>query len=89
MKVSLCIELVSCINYNRAMIVNGERFYMVETKRGPGRPKTDTPNKDKRVSFRMEPSEYERLKDFSKERGLTVADTINRGIELVYQSACK
>lgn len=85
---SLSIELVSCINYNRVMIVKGE-VHMVETKRGPGRPKTDTPNKDKRVCFRMEPSEYERLKNFSKERGLTVADTINRGIELVYQSGCK
>lgn len=59
---------------------------MAEVKRGPGRPKTDTPNKDKRVTFRMDEASYQCLKDFSEKHDMSLADTINKGIELVYQS---
>lgn len=62
---------------------------MEEVKRGPGRPKTGKPTKDKRASFRMEEEAYERLKEFSSKRGLTVAEAINKGIELLYQSEGK
>lgn len=58
---------------------------MSEEKRKRGRPKTGNPIKEKRVTFRMEQSEYEKLKDFSQKRGLTVADSINRGIEYLYR----
>lgn len=62
---------------------------MEEKRRGPGRPKSEQPTKDKRVSFRMEMAAYEYLKEFSSERGLTVAEAINKGIELYYQSESK
>lgn len=59
---------------------------MASEKRGPGRPKTDTPNKDRRVTFRLDETAYTHLKDFSEKHEMSLADTINKGLELVYQS---
>lgn len=59
---------------------------MSDQKRGPGRPKTDGPKKEKRVTFRMEQAEYDHLKELSVKEGLTVGCTINRAIEYYYHS---
>ncbi len=59
---------------------------MAEEKRRPGRPKSDGPVKEKRVTFRMSYPEYERLKEFSEKQGLTVAATISRAIDYYYRS---
>ncbi len=59
---------------------------MDEKKRKPGRPKTGQPTKDKRVTFRMEENAYNRLKEYSSSRGLTVAETINNAIDSYYKS---
>ena len=62
---------------------------MDSEKRRPGRPKSDKPIKDKRVTFRMEDSEYQELKDFSERKGLTVAETINAAIKMYYEAKSK
>ena len=59
---------------------------MDEKKRRPGRPKTGQPIKDRRVTFRMKETAYNRLKEYSSAKGLTVTETINKAIEEYYQS---
>ena len=58
-------------------------------KRKPGRPKSEQPIKDKLISFRMDESEYQHLKEFSESQGTTVADTINEAIKANYEAKSK
>lgn len=58
---------------------------MAEEKRGRGRPKSTEPTKDRKVTFRLDEAEYQKLKEFSSERGLTLAEAINIGIEYLYK----
>lgn len=62
---------------------------MDSEKRRPGRPKSEKPIKEKRVTFRMDDSEYQELKEFSEGRGLTVTETINAAIKMYYEAKSK
>ena len=62
---------------------------MDSEKRRPGRPKSEKPIKEKRVTFRMDDSEYQELKEFSEGRGLTVTETINAAIKMYYVAKSK
>ena len=49
---------------------------MAEEKRGRGRPKSTEPTKDRKVTFRLDEAEYQKLKEFSSERGLTLVEDL-------------
>lgn len=59
---------------------------MAEEKRRPGRPKSEGPTKERKISLRMEQAQYDRLKEFSKEHGLTVGNTVNKAIDYYIES---
>lgn len=77
------VEITSCVNYNYIMIVRGST--METEKRRRGRPKTNAPIKDRRVTFRMEETEYQKLKDSADSKGLTVTEAIEEGIRLFHK----
>ncbi len=62
---------------------------METPKKKPGRPKSEQPIKDRFVSFRMDESQYQELKNFSEAQGSTVADTINEAIKAYYEAKSK
>lgn len=50
-----------------------------------GRPKTEN-SKTRNVGFRMSEAEYQELKARSAEHSLSITQTINQGIAMVYES---
>ncbi|MBO4669993.1 MAG: hypothetical protein J5648_08540 [Lachnospiraceae bacterium] len=62
---------------------------MQETKRRRGHPKAEGPTKDKTICLRVLESTYRQIKQYSAERGTSVAIIVNEAIEEYLQSKIK
>lgn len=51
-----------------------------------GRPKSEGPKRERRVSFRMLESDYQRLKEYSQQHELPITESICKAIEEMLQS---
>jgi hypothetical protein len=56
----------------------------VHTVAKMGRPKAESPKK-KNVSFRLTEEEYQKLSEYAAKHELTTTQTIQKGIDLLYQ----
>lgn len=50
-----------------------------------GRPTTDVP-KDKRLGFRLSAEEYQKLLEYAAEHNLTITETLQKSLKLLYQT---